>query len=293
MPRRVLFAFSFVILSSMLAIAGGEDPKDKVLKVKEAYNAEIEKLRTAVIAGFDKKEEKARSKGDKKTVDEVKQQRAALAEFEEWPADMPVDLRTRLTKARTQIEAAYTTAIKECTKAKKDEEAAALEKEFQEFRTKSWSVLDLTKVELKDGFFRIPPNTMVTTRNPYKGGVEIMLVAKTEAENIRLYAHRGASVIFNWEGNLNELRVTRPDGREEGFESGSLMRAKVVAMKPDTYYTLKWWLTPEGMTISENGQVVFSEKREYDLTGESKIAIQTKRSRVDVKEIRVTRIGQK
>jgi hypothetical protein len=293
MPRRVLFAFSFVILSSMLAIAAGEDPKDKVLKAKEAYNAEIEKLRTAVNAGFDKKEEKARSKGDKKTVDEVKQQRAALAEFEEWPVDMPVELRTRLTKARTQIEAAYTAAIKECTKAKKDEEAAALEKELQEIKQATLSILDLTKVEKKDGYIRIPPNTVVPTQKTYKGGVEIMLVAKTEAENIRLHAHRGASVIFNWEGNINELRITRPDGREDAFASGSFTKAKVTAMKPDTYYTLKWTISPEGMTISENGQVVFSEKREYNLEVESKISIQTMRSKVDIKEIRVTRIGQK
>jgi hypothetical protein len=288
MPRRVLFALAFVILLNMLAIAGRDDPQEKVVKAKAAYTSETEKLRSVVLAGFDKKEEKARSKGDKKLVDEIKLQRAALEEFEEWPTDMPAELRTRLTKARTQVETAYALAIKECTKAKKDDEAAALEKELLEFRSHSWSLLDLTNVEVKDGFFRIPPNTVVTTQKSYKGGVEITLVAKTEAENIRLHAHRGARVIFNWEANPNELLMNRPDGKEGVFESGSLMKAKVAAMKPDTYYTLKWLLTPDGMTISENGQVVFNEKKEYNLEGETKIAIQTKRSKVDVKEFRVT-----
>jgi hypothetical protein len=293
MLRRVLFTFSFVILSSMLAIAGGEDPRDKVLKAKEAYTTETEKLRPLVLASLDKKEEKARTKGDKKLVDEVKQQRAALEEFDEWPADMPVELRTRLTKARALVEAAYSAAIKECTKAKKDEEASALEKEYREFRTASWSLLDLTNVEVKDGFFRIPANTVVTTQKSYKGGLEIMLVAKTEAENIRLHAHRGARVIFNWEANPNELLINRPDGKEGIFESGSLLKAKAAAMKSDTYYTLKWSLTPEGMVISENGQVVFTEKKDYDLGGETKISIQTKRSKVDVKEFKVTQIAGK
>jgi hypothetical protein len=294
MRRRVLFAFSFVIMSSMLAIAGGEDPKDKVVKAKKAYAVETEKLRPLVLAALDKKEEKARSKGDKKLVDEVKQQRAALEEFQEFPSDMPVELRTRLTKARAQVEAAYAAAIKECTKAKKDEEAAALEKEYREFRTASWSNLDLTNVEVKDGYFRIPPNTVVTTNKAYKGGVEITLVAKTDGESIRVHAHRGSRVIFNWEANPNELLINRPDGREDIFESGSLLKAKAAAMKADTYYTLKWLLTPEGMVISENGQAVFTEKKDYDLGGESKISIQTyKRGNVDVKEFKVTPIASK
>ena len=47
---------------------------------------------------------------------------------------MPAELRTRLTKARAHDEAAYLTAIKAYTNAKKDEEAAAMEKDLTESR---------------------------------------------------------------------------------------------------------------------------------------------------------------
>jgi hypothetical protein len=283
-----------IFLSSLLVIADDDDPKEKIFKAKEAYTAEITKLRAEVIAGFDKREEKARNKGDKKLVDEIKFNRVAFDEAEEWPADMPTELRSRLTKARAQVEAAYLTAIKDYTKAKKDDDAAVMEKDLTEFRKVAfWSLLDLSKAEVKEGFFRIPLNTLVTTQKPYKGGVEITLNARTEAENIRLHAHRGAAVIFNWEIKPTELRVCRPDGKEEFLESGSLATAKVTPLKPNTYYTLKWLLTPQGMAISVNGQVVFIEKKEYDLDGETKIAIGACKSKVDIKEFKVMRIVPK
>jgi hypothetical protein len=294
MLSRVLLPFAFILLPSLLAVARDDDPKDKVFKAKAAYTSEITKLRAEVIVGFEKREEKAREAGNKKLVDEIKFYRAAFDEAEEWPIDMPAELRMRFTKARAQVEAAYITAIKDLTKAKKDEDAAMMEKDLVEFRkTAFWPILDLTKVEIKDGFFRMPTNTLVTTHKPYKGGLEIMMIAKTEAENIRLHAHRGAAVIFNWEINPSELRVCRPDGKEEFLESGSLATAKVTPLKPNTYYTLRWLLTPQGMAISVNGQVVFVEKKDYNLEGETKIAIGACKSKVDIKEFRVTRIAPK
>ncbi|HEV3385092.1 MAG TPA: hypothetical protein VG097_09760 [Gemmata sp.] len=291
MPSRVLLSFALVLQSSLLTIAGDDDPKETIFKAKSAYTAEIAKLRSEVIAAFDKREEKARAAGNKKLVDEIKFYRSAFDEDEEWPAEMPAELRTRLTKARSQVEAAYLIAIKDYTKTKKDEEAAATEKDLAEFRKVAYCpLLDLSKVEVKEGFFRIPPNTLVTTRKPYKGALEIALVARTEAENIRLHAHRGATVIFNWEINPAELRVCRPDGKEELLESGSLATAKVTPLKPNTYYTLRWLLTPQGMAVSENGHIAFSEKKDYDLEGETKIAIGACKSKVDIKEFKVTRL---
>lgn len=294
MHSRILLAFVCLLLSSLLAIADDDDPKEKIFKAKAAYTAEIMKLRAEVIADFDKREEKARDKGNKKLVDEIKFHRAAFDEAEEWPADLPKELRARMSKARTQVDTAYQTAIKEYTKAKKDDEAARMEKDLTEFRKEAyWPLLDLAKVEVKEGFFRIPSNTLVTTQKPCKGGVEITLVARTEAENIRLHAHRGACVIFNWEQNPSELRVCRPDGREELLESGTIATAKMTPLEPNTYYTIKWLLTPQGMTVSVNGHVVFVEKKEYKLDGETKIAIGACKSKVDVKEFKVSRVFAK
>lgn len=99
-------------------------------------------------------------------------------------------------------------------------------------------------------------------------------------------------MIFNWEGNPAELRVHRPDGNEKG-EGCTLANPKVTPLKPNTFNTLKWLLIPEGMTISVNGVVVFSEKKEYDLNVESKIAVVSLKSAIVVKEFRVTRVVAK
>jgi hypothetical protein len=44
------------------------------------------------------------------------------------------------------------------------------------------------------------------------------------------------------------------------------------------------------MAVSENGHIAFSEKKDYDLEGETKIAIGACKSKVDIKEFKVTRL---
>lgn len=183
MPCRFLLYFPFTFMLSLVALGGDEDPKENIFKARAAYTAEIAKLRSEVIAGFDKREEKARNARNKKLVDEIKFQRAVFDEDEQWPADMTVELRMRLTKARTQVEGAYLSAIKEYTRAKKDEEAAATEKDLAEFRKAAfWPLLDLSKIEVKDGYFRIPSNSQVTTNKPWKGGWKSCSLRKPKAK---------------------------------------------------------------------------------------------------------------
>jgi len=288
MLRRLIV---IALLVGVACVAAGEDKdpiKEKLFAAKVTYDKDMRQYRKQVEEWLDKREETARKAADKNALNQIKEDRKTFEESGELL--VPSDLRTRLTKVRTQLEAAYTTAIKEYLIAKKDSEAAAVEKGLLELRKEFYPLLDLSKVEVKDGYFRIPPNTLVTTRQSYKGGVEIFLVARTESENIRLYAHRGSCVIFNWEINPKELRVCRPDGKEDTPESGSIATAKVMPLRPGTFYTIRWLLTPEGMTISVNGQSIFTEKKEYNLDIETKLGIQTVKSKVDVKEFKVTRI---
>jgi len=225
----------------------------------------------------------ARKDANKKLLEEVKSEREEYTETGDLPAIAPPKLRLHLTTARAELEAAYLDAIKGFIKAKLDTEAAALEVSLANFRRRAWPHLDLKSVEIKDGFFRLEPQSQVSTRKKYAGGVEIVVIARTEAENIRLDAHQGACVIFNWERNLSELRVTRPDGNNR-LESGSLATAKVTPLKPNTWHMLKWRLTPTGMVVSVNGKVVFSEQRAYNLNAAAQISVRSEKSTVDVKE---------
>jgi len=285
MLTRVLPAMVMVVFSSVLAIAQDDPIKKKILKAKAAYETEVAKLRSEVVAWYKKREETARNAGNKKLTDELKQQREAFEAKEEWPLDMPADLRTRLTKARTQLEIAYTTAIKDYTKAKKDDEASDVEKDLVELKKESWLFLDLGKTEVtKEGYLRIPPNTKVTTRQSYKGSVDILLVARTEAEEIKIQARDRLDLTFNCEPN-RDLRVHRPLKNGGGIVSNSK-----TTLKANTFYTLRWLITPEGMAVSVDGKTVFTEKREFNLDTEAKIGIGTVKSNVDVKEFKVTSV---
>ena len=67
----------------------------------------------------------------------------------------------------------------------------------------------------------------------------------------------------------------------------------VTPLKPNTWYTLKWLLTEEGMQISVDGQSrVRGTESAYDLTAAAPITVIAVKSVVDLKEFRVTPLGK-
>lgn len=114
--------------------AADDDPvRIKLDKAKVIFAADMDKYRAAVGASFDKREEGARKKGDKKLVDQIKAERHAFEEKGKLPNAAPAAVKSQLTSARSSLEAAYKSAIREYTKAKRDDEAAVVEQEFEEF----------------------------------------------------------------------------------------------------------------------------------------------------------------
>jgi tRNA A-37 threonylcarbamoyl transferase component Bud32 len=117
------------------APAGEVDPTRAALnKAWAAYNAEMDRDRQAVEDLFAKREEEARAAGKKALVDQIKADREAFAKRGERPPAAPAALRQQYTAARTALESALADAVKDCTKAKKDAEAAALEAEWKALR---------------------------------------------------------------------------------------------------------------------------------------------------------------
>lgn len=171
-----------------------------------------------------------------------------------------------------------------------NQQAEAQDKATQQ---SSWDHLDIGKTKLMDGFIRIEPESplqksILQTKESFTGPIEIVVVARTEHDNIRLHAFNGACVIFNWEVNRAELRVHRPDGNERQA-SGSIATAAVRPLDANTWYTLRWRVTKEGMEVFVNGKSVFSEKRNYNLWEKCPMMVRSwKRSIVDVKAFAVT-----
>jgi hypothetical protein len=276
------------VLACGIAVAADEDAVAKKLQAaKDEYDAKIEKVEAAIAKWFDKREAAAQSAGNKKVAEQVKADRAAFSEFGTLPQTAPVELRKPLAGARTAYEAAMLAAIKDFTRLKRDDDAAAIEKALRDFRMRDWKLVDTSKATFKDEYFQIPPNTDVPTRQKFPGGFEVVIVARTEAENIRLRAQRGSVVIFNWEVNPRELRVHRPDGNDRP-ESGSIATAKVTPLKPNTWYTIKWRLTEDGTQVSVDGKVVFEELRAYDLNAPAPVVVRSMNSVIDLKEFHIT-----
>jgi hypothetical protein len=158
---------------------------------------------------------------------------------------------------------------------------------------KEWAHLIFTRANVQHDFLRIPPKSAISTKAAYTGPIEVVVVARTAKNNIRLYAFNGACVIFNWEVRRNELRVTRPDGGLKTGEGGSLATAKVQPLDANTWYTLRWLITGQGMEVYVDGKPVFSEKRAYNLSAELPVAVKAHESVVDVKSFDVKPLATK
>jgi hypothetical protein len=128
---------AYVLVSVVPALRAADD--DPVLakldKAKAAYHADIEKYQVGVAASFDRQEEAARKNGDKKLIDQLKSERQAFVENRELPKVAPAAFKFQLSSARSSLEAAYRNAVKEYIKSKQDDEAAAIEKEWDVFKT--------------------------------------------------------------------------------------------------------------------------------------------------------------
>lgn len=112
----------------------GDSIKTKLDKARSAYESEKEAIRKSILELFDKRETEAREKGDKKLVDLIKAERQVFEERPEIPKWVPLAIQRRAILARETMITAYQTAVKEFLKAKKDDEAALVEKELKLFQ---------------------------------------------------------------------------------------------------------------------------------------------------------------
>jgi hypothetical protein len=156
---------------------------------------------------------------------------------------------------------------------------------------RDWGPLDTTGFAVEEDFVRVTPGMVCYTKQAYSGPLEITVIARTEQQNIRLHAFKGACVIFNWEGNMNELRVTRPDGQEHR-ESGSLATAPVEPLAFNTWHVLRWRIDVQGMQVMANNKTVFLERRANDLSDARKVGIGAMTSLVDVRFFEVKALKQ-
>src|SRR6266545_2641653 len=123
-----------VVVLSCAAGADDKDPvKEKLFAAKVAYDAEMSQYRKQAGEWFDRREEVARKAGDKMLVDQIKVERKTFDEDGELPKNVPAAIPQKQQSAKKALEGAYAQAVKEYLRAKKDDEAAAVEAEWKGF----------------------------------------------------------------------------------------------------------------------------------------------------------------
>ena len=110
------------------------DPiKKRVSLAKTNYMSELESGRKALLEAFGKREADARKGGNKKVVDQVKEERAAFEAKKtgEQILAFSAENKRKVGVAWKSLSTEYEAAIKEFTKAARDADADAIDKEFK------------------------------------------------------------------------------------------------------------------------------------------------------------------
>jgi hypothetical protein len=153
---------------------------------------------------------------------------------------------------------------------------------------KGWEAWDTSQAVVEGDHLHLAPLKSITTRKAYAGPIKIELDARTERNNIRLKAGRGAEVIFNWEGSGRGIRIHRPDSSNLKFP-GSLAGHVRLDLEPDRWYHLSWLLSEQGTEVGVNFKARFQDIRRYDLAGSYPVRISAYfDSAIDVKNFTVT-----
>ncbi|HXT60941.1 MAG TPA: hypothetical protein VN699_20040 [Pirellulales bacterium] len=194
-----------------------------------------------------------------------------LAEKEAWPGRHYLQKRAAEWYRRAQP----SLAAKD--KARVDERLGSLLAEDDGLP--AWELFDLRGGQRRGGYVRLLEGGALTTSVEYEGPIDVSFVARTDSLNIRLFAHgHDEAVIWNWEVNPQELRVVRPTGDATG--------GKVAPLEANRWYALRYVVTPQGITISVDGAIVFAERKNYPKMPRSHIRIYgSQGSIVDVKKL--------
>ena len=170
------------------------------------------------------------------------------------------------TAAYVLVENSKEPAKKEEKQKKEDknpQEKQAKAKEPQKANT--WEHLDIAEI----GFVHVPKGKGIATKEAFAGPIEITVVARMEgtdanAYDIRLAAFAGGMVCYNRADHPDKLYVHRPDGDD----IGKGLTSETTPFKPvasNTWATFKWRIDNQGMTVTVDDNVVYSEKgRKYN-----------------------------
>ncbi len=281
MIRNIIVALLLGVACVAAGVAAGDekDPvKEKLFAAKIAYDKDMSAYRTAVGEWLDSREEAARKAGDKKAVDAVKADRKAFDEDGILPKPAPAAIQQKPAQARKTLEAVYAQAVKDYVKAKKDDEAAAVEKEWKAFIKTAAGTLDLLapvdpKAHGVDGEWKkdgkvlvgVVGNFQAHVQLPYEPGEEYDL--ELTGRRVKGVDGVGVGLVAGGRPVLVYIDGLFPDrGYESGFElvdNKPLTTFKGSLLKTDKDFTITCSVRTGKIDLLVGGKAAASFKGDF------------------------------
>ncbi len=287
MTRSIVLMASLVAAACAGVGADDKDPvKEKLFAAKVAYDKEMAQFRTTAGEWFDKREEAARKAGDKKALDQVKAEQKAFDETGDLPKAVPAAMRQKPILAKKALEAAYSQAVKDYVKAKKDAEAAAVETEWMTFANgttiapgTSVDLLALvdTKAHTVSGEWKKDKKLLVGAASGNKQAKLQLRYEPGEEYDLEVKCKRGAGadcLCFGLVAGGRQVLSAFDLSPELGFRSGldmvdmkhvsdNVTAVKGEWLKAGKDHTIKCLVRSEKIDISVDGQAAISFKGEF------------------------------
>ncbi len=125
----------------------------------------------------------------------------------------------------------------------------------------------------------------LSTIGSFQPPVDITIIAKTDSTDLRI-VYAANQVIFNWEKNMDELRVDGgpADGKHK-MGAGRIPTGK--------YVLIRWVVTPENQAIYVDNELRFEHRGDYSQINRNVSVFTSPNAKVTVKSIQVKRLAGK
>jgi hypothetical protein len=135
MARASFVAFSVYVFVFAGTVRAADDPiKAELDEAKSHYEAAMKEVHEGVTKWLADEERSARRRGDKASVDRLKEAYKKFSETRQLPSQVSLNLQRKHDKNRDKLIAAYQHAIKEFTREGKDAEATTAEAELKKLQ---------------------------------------------------------------------------------------------------------------------------------------------------------------
>jgi len=146
-----------------------------------------------------------------------------------------------------------------------------------------WRRNDISEAERLDDCLRLTRGKKIVTKDMFENGVEVIAVARTEKNNIRLSGPDGLMIILNWEVKPTDIRI---HANRVFYQAGN----KFLPLLPKRWHKIRWHVTPTEMIVEVDDQLIWRNLKGKFAFNKGTFQIFSHDSNIDVKSFQVTQL---